>query len=169
MSFLLPDAGLLFWMLVVFGIVFFILAKLGFPAIVGMVDERKRLIDESVRNAQEANERLKAVNAESEALINAAREEQAKILREATAMRNDLVNEARKKAEAESEKIIAEARNIIRMEKEDAVRDVRRQVATLSVEIAEKILRRELSDKERQNAVIEKLIDESVKEKETIK
>lgn len=169
MSFLLPDAGLLFWMLVVFGIVFFILAKFGFPAIVGMVDERKRLIDESVRNAQEANERLKAVNAESEALINAAREEQAKILREATAMRNDLVNEARKKAEAESEKIIAEARNIIRMEKEDAVRDVRRQVATLSVEIAEKILRRELSDKERQNAVIEKLIDESVKEKETIK
>lgn len=169
MSFLLPDAGLLFWMLVVFGIVFFILAKFGFPAIVGMVDERKRLIDESVRNAQEANERLKAVNAESEALINAAREEQAKILREATAMRNDLVNEARKKAEAESEKIIAEARNIIRMEKEDAVRDVRRQVATLSVEIAEKILRRELSDKESQNAVIEKLIDESVKEKETIK
>ena len=156
-------------MLVVFGIVFFILAKFGFPAIVGMVDERKRLIDESVRNAQEANERLKAVNAESEALINAAREEQAKILREATAMRNDLVNEARKKAEAESEKIIAEARNIIRMEKEDAVRDVRRQVATLSVEIAEKILRRELSDKESQNAVIEKLIDESVKEKETIK
>lgn len=169
MSFLLPDAGLLFWMLVVFGIVFFILAKFGFPAIVGMVDERKRLIDESVRNAQEANERLKAVNAESEALINAAREEQAKIIREATAMRNDLVNEARKKAEAESEKIIAEARNIIRMEKEDAVRDVRRQVATLSVEIAEKILRRELSDKESQNAVIEKLIDESVKEKETIK
>ena len=169
MSFLLPDAGLLFWMLVVFGIVFFILAKFGFPAIVGMVDERKRLIDESVRNAQEANERLKAVNAESEALINAAREEQAKILREATAMRNDLVNEARKKAEAESEKIIAEARNIIRMEKEDTVRDVRRQVATLSVEIAEKILRRELSDKESQNAVIEKLIDESVKEKETIK
>lgn len=169
MSFLLPDAGLLFWMLVVFGIVFFILAKFGFPAIVGMVDERKRLIDESVRNAQEANERLKAVNAESEALINAAREEQAKILREATAMRNDLVNEARKKAEAESEKIIAEARNIIRMEREDAVRDVRRQVATLSVEIAEKILRRELSDKESQNAVIEKFIEESVKEKETIK
>ncbi|MBR5475267.1 MAG: F0F1 ATP synthase subunit B [Bacteroidaceae bacterium] len=166
MSFLLPDAGLLFWMLVVFGIVFFILAKFGFPAIVGMVDERKRLIDESVRNAQEANERLKAVNAESEELLKAAREEQAKILREAAAMRNDLLNEARKKAEADGEKIIAEARHIIQQEKEDALRDVRRQVATLSVEIAEKILRRELSDKESQNAVIENLIDNSLKEKQ---
>ena len=65
MSFLLPDAGLLFWMLVVFGIVFFILARYGFPAIVAMLDERKRLIDESVQSAKEANERLVAINATS--------------------------------------------------------------------------------------------------------
>lgn len=164
MSFLLPDAGLLFWMLLVFGIVFFILAKFGFPAIVGMVDERKRLIDESLRNAQEANERLKAINAESEALIKAARDEQAKILREAATLRDELVSDARKKAEAEGEKIIADARNIIRIEKEEAVRDVRRQVAALSVEIAEKILRRELSDKKNQNAVIDELIDKAIKD-----
>lgn len=164
MSFLLPDAGLLFWMLLVFGIVFFILAKFGFPAIVGMVDERKRLIDESLRNAQEANERLKAINAESEALIKAARDEQAKILREAVTLRDELVSDARKKAEAEGEKIIADARNIIRIEKEEAVRDVRHQVAALSVEIAEKILRRELSDKKNQNAVIDELIDKALKD-----
>ena len=164
MSFLLPDAGLLFWMLLVFGIVFFILAKFGFPAIVGMVDERKRLIDDSLRNAQEANERLKAINAESEALIKAARDEQAKILHEAATLRDELVSDARRKAEAESEKIIADARNIIRIEKEEAVSDVRRQVAALSVEIAEKILRRELSDKKNQNALIDELIDKAIKD-----
>jgi F-type H+-transporting ATPase subunit b len=169
MSLLLPDAGLLFWMLLAFGVVFLVLYKYGFPVITSMIDARKQYIDDALDEAKEAKAKLAGVEEECNALVNEARENQAKILREATAMRNDLVNEARKKAEAESEKIIAEARNIIRMEKEDAVRDVRRQVATLSVEIAEKILRRELSDKESQNAVIEKLIDESVKEKETIK
>ena len=136
MSFLLPDAGLLFWMLVVFGIVFFILARYGFPAIVAMLDERKRLIDESVQSAKEANERLVAINAESEAILKSARDEQARLLREATAMRDELIKEAREKAEKEGEKMLAETRRVIEMEKEEAVRDIRRQVALLSVEVA---------------------------------
>ena len=162
MSFLLPDAGLLFWMLVVFGIVFFILARYGFPAIVAMLDERKRLIDESVQSAKEANERLVAINAESEAILKSARDEQARLLREATAMRDELIKEAREKAEKEGEKMLAETRRVIEMEKEDAVRDIRRQVAILSVEVAQKILRRELSDDVRQQSVIESLINETV-------
>ena len=162
MSFLLPDAGLLFWMLVVFGIVFFILARYGFPAIVAMLDERKRLIDESVQSAKEANERLVAINAESEAILKSARDEQARLLREATAMRDELIKEAREKAQKEGEKMLAETRRVIEMEKEDAVRDIRRQVAILSVEVAQKILRRELSDDVRQQSVIESLINETV-------
>ena len=162
MSFLLPDAGLLFWMLVVFGIVFFILARYGFPAIVAMLDERKRLIDESVQSAKEANERLVAINAESEAVLKSARDEQARLLREATAMRDELIKEARERAEKEGEKMLAETRRVIEMEKEDAVRDIRRQVAILSVEVAQKILRRELSDDVRQQSVIESLINETV-------
>ena len=162
MSFLLPDAGLLFWMLVVFGIVFFILARYGFPAIVAMLDERKRLIDESVQSAKEANERLVAINAESEAILKSARDEQARLLREATAMRDELINEAREKAEKEGEKMLAETRRVIEMEKEDAVRDIRRQVALLSVEVAQKILRRELSDENKQQSMIEALINETV-------
>ncbi len=162
MSFLLPDAGLLFWMLIVFGIVFFILAKYGFPVIVGMIDERKRLIDESVQNAKEANEKLAAINAESEAILRTAHEEQAKILRDAAITRDELIKEARKRAEQEGEKMLAETRRIIEMEKEDAIRDIRRQVAILSVDIAEKILRKELSSDTKQYSVIEELIDEKI-------
>lgn len=162
MSFLLPDAGLLFWMLIVFGIVFFILAKYGFPVIVGMIDERKRLIDESVQNAKEANEKLAAINAESEAILRTAHEEQAKILRDAAITRDELIKEARKRAEQEGEKMLAETRRIIEMEKEDAIRDIRRQVAILSVDIAERILRKELSSDTKQYSVIEELIDEKI-------
>ena len=162
MSFLLPDAGLLFWMLVVFGIVFFILARYGFPAIVAMLDERKKLIDESVQSAKEANERLVAINAESEAILKSARDEQARLLREATAMREELIKEARERAEKEGEKMLAETRRVIEMEKQDALRDIRRQVAILSVEVAQKILRRELSDENKQRSVIEALINETV-------
>lgn len=162
MSFLLPDAGLLFWMLIVFGIVFFILARYGFPAIVAMLDERKRLIDESVQSAKEANERLVAINAESEAILKSARDEQARLLREATAMREELIKEARERAEKEGEKMLAETRRVIEMEKQDALRDIRRQVAILSVEVAQKILRRELADENKQRSVIEALINETV-------
>lgn len=149
-------------MLVVFGIVFFILARYGFPAIVAMLDERKRLIDESVRSAKEANERLVAINAESEAILKSARDEQARLLREATAMREELIKEARERAGKEGEKMLAETRRVIEMEKEEAVRDIRRQVAELSVEVAQKILRRELSDENKQRSVIEALINETV-------
>ena len=153
---------MLFWMLVVFGIVFFILARYGFPAIVAMLDERKRLIDESVQSAKEANERLVAINAESEAILKSARDEQARLLREATAMREELIKEARERAGKEGEKMLAETRRVIEMEKEEAVRDIRRQVAELSVEVAQKILRRELSDENKQRSVIEALINETV-------
>lgn len=165
MSFLLPDAGLLFWMLIVFGIVFFVLAKFAYPVIIGAIDERKRLIDDSVKNAREVKERLVAVNSESEALLRAARDEQAKILREVAAMREELIKDARDRAEKESEKIMEETRRLIRAEKEDAVREVRRTVAVLSVEIAEKILRRELSQENKQYSVIENLVDESFSNK----
>lgn len=162
MSFLLPDAGLLFWMLVVFGIVFFILSRYGFPAIINMVNERKKFIDESVQSAKEANEKLAAINAESQAILKSAHDEQARLLREAATMRDELIKEARERAEKEGEKMLAETRRVIEMEKENAVRDIRRQVAILSVEIAQKILRRELSDDVKQESVIEQLINETI-------
>ena len=169
MSILLPDFGLLFWLLVAFGIVFFILAKFGFPAITSMVNERKRFIDESLENARKANERLSAISAESEAILKSAKEEQVKILHSAAETRELLIKEARAKAEEESAKIIGEARELIEREKEAALRDIRNQVAELSLIIAEKVLRKELADSEAQQEYTNKLVDEELVEKKILK
>lgn len=165
MSILLPDFGLLFWMLVAFGVVFFILAKYGFPAITSMIDERKRFIDESLKSAREANERIANIKAEGEAILNSAREEQAKILREAAVTREQLIKEAHEKAEAEGNKMMQEAKRLIEQEKEDALRDIRNSVAELSLSIAEKILRKELSSDEAQQSYANKMVDEAVAQK----
>lgn len=165
MSILLPDFGLLFWMLVAFGIVFFILAKYGFPAITSMIDERKRFIDESLKSAREANERIANIKAEGEAILNAAREEQAKILREAAATREQLIKEAREKAEDEGNKMLQEAKRLIEQEKEEALCEIRNSVAELSLSIAEKILRKELSSDQAQQSYANKMVDEAVAQK----
>lgn len=162
MSILLPDAGLLFWLLVAFGIVFFVLAKYGFPAITTMIDERKRFIDDSLQNAKEANARLANIKAESEAILQAAREEQSKILRDAAATREQLIKEAREKAEIEGNKMLAETKRLIEQEKEDALQEIRNSVAELSLSIAEKVLRNELSTDKAQQAYTNKLVDEAV-------
>ncbi len=165
MSILLPDAGLLFWMLVAFGIVFFILSKFVFPAITTLVDERKRFIDEALQNAKDANAKLADINAEGEALLQAAREEQTRILREATVAREQMMKEAREKANVEGEKLIAEARRVIEQEKEAALNEIRNNIAELSLGIAEKVLRSELSSDASQQAYIEKLVDEAIVDK----
>lgn len=166
MSILLPDAGLLFWMLIAFGIVFFILAKYAFPAITSMIDERKRIIDESLKNAEAANARLADIKTEGEAMLKAAREEQTKILREAAVAREQILREAREKAEAEGGKILAEARRVIEQEKEDALREIRNTVAELSISVAEKVLRRELSSETAEQNYTERLVDEAMQQRD---
>lgn len=160
MSLLTPDSGLLFWMVIVFGIVFVILAKYGFPVIVRMVDERKEYIDKSLQAARRANEQLVGVKAESEAILARAREEQARILNEALATRERIVKEARTQAQVEGQKLLDEAKKQIQTEKDSAISDIRRQVAVLSVDIAEKILRKNLDNEKEQMAMIDRLLDE---------
>ena len=155
MSLLLPDAGLLFWMLLAFGIVFFILYKYGFPVITGMIDERKRFIDDSLRSAKEANEKLANIKQESEAILKAAYDEQTRILREAAQIREQIINEACVKG-------LAEVRTLIQHEKENAVREIRAQVAELSISIAEKVIRKELSTDAQQQDYTRRLVDEAV-------
>lgn len=166
MSILLPEAGLLFWLLVAFGIVFFILAKYGFPAITAMIDERKRFIDESLKNAEEANARLADIKAEGEKMLNEARDEQTRLLREAAAMREQLIKEAREKAELEGSKMLEETKRLIEQEKEEALREIRNNVAELSLAVAEKILRQQLSSDAAQQSYAGKLIDEAVAKRE---
>lgn len=161
MSLLTPDLGLLFWMLVSFGIVFFVLAKFGFPIIVKMVEERKAFIDNSLEAAKQANERLAGIQQESERILKHAREEEIRILKEAEEIRNKIVEEAKGQAGVEAGKLIEEAKNAIRKEKEMALRDLRNQMAVLSIGIAEKVLRRNLDNQSAQRELVNQLIEEA--------
>lgn len=160
MDLLIPDSGLLFWMTIVFIIVFLILWKWGFPVIVKMVNERKEYIDGSLKKAREANEKLANIQKEGELLLQQAREQQAKILKDASATRDAIVEKAQDKARDEGARIIADAKTEIQNEKQAAIRDIRNQVAELSVQIAEKILREKLSGDKEQNELIDRLLDE---------
>ena len=160
MSLITPDFGLFFWMTVVFLAVFFILWKYGFPVIIKMENDRKTFIDESLKNAREANERLANIKIESEAILQEAHTKQAEILKEAAATRDAIVNDAKDKANIEGARIIEDARQLIQKEKEAAIADIRKQVAQLSVEVAEKILRKELSSENKQMDMIARLLDE---------
>ena len=162
MGLLTPDPGLLFWMVVVFGIVFFLLAKFGFPVIIKMVDDRKAYIDNSLKAAREANEQLANVKVEGEKILAQAHEEQARILKSATETRDRIIREAQEKARLEGDRLMEEMKKQIETEKESAIRDIRRQVALLSVGIAEKVMRTKLADEKEQTELISRLVDELV-------
>ena len=160
MSLLLPDTGLLFWMLLSFGVVFIVLAKYGFPVITKMVENRKAYIDQSMEAAREANTKLAKIKEDSEALVASANREQGRILREAMQERDKIIADARKQAEIAAQKELVEVKKQIQQEKEEAIRDIRRQVAVLSVDIAEKVIRKNLDEKEEQMAMIDRMLDE---------
>ena len=158
-SILSPDFGLLFWMLLAFLVVFFLMAKFGFPVITNMVEERKNFIDESLKSAREANEKLANIKVESEAILNEARKQQATILKEAMATRDQIVSEAREKAQTEGQKLLEEAKAQISVEKENALRDIRAQVADLSIRVAEQLVMEQLKDENKQEDYIYRILD----------
>lgn len=161
MSLVTPEFGLLFWMVVIFGIVFFLLAKFGFPVITDMVDERSAKIAQSLKDADEIEARMAAWKEEQARMMEDVRRQQNAILKEAAETRARIVAEAKAEARDEAGKILAQARTEIAAEKESALRDVRKEVAMLSVEVAEKILRHELSEEGNQRAFIDHLVDEA--------
>lgn len=127
-SILTPDLGLLFWMLLAFLIVFALLSKYGFPVIIRMVESRKQYIDESLLKAHEANERLAGIKQESDEIIAEARRRQAEILSQAKAAGESIVDDARRRAQAEGLKLLEEAKSQIAAEKENALREIRQTV-----------------------------------------
>ena len=148
-------------MVLIFGAVFFILAKFGFPIITGMVEKRNRTIEKSLQDAKEIEGRMAQMNEEYRQKIDEARREQQTMLSEAEDTRRKMVDEARQQAREEADKIVSAARVEIAAEKETALRDVRKEVALLSVAIAEKILRRELSGDKDLNEYVSTLLDEA--------
>ena len=164
MNLITPDTGLLFWMVVIFGLVFFLLWKFGFPIITEMVDKRNHTIEKSLKDAKVVEAQMAAILEEHNQMLEDARKEQAQILREAADTRSKLIADAKEQAREEAAKILADARSEIAAEKEAALRDVRKEVAVLSVSIAEKILRKELADEGEQKEYIDRMVDETVRE-----
>ena len=160
MNLLLPDSGLIFWMTIIFAIVFFVLAKFGFPMITGMVEKRKTRIEDAIEAARKAEDAIAHLNQEQERLITQTREQQAQLKKDAAAERDRVIALAREQARVEAQKIMDEAKARIAEEKEDALRDMRREVSVLSLAIAEQILRKELKSDKSQKELVDKLVDE---------
>ena len=160
MNLMLPDSGLLFWMTIIFAIVLFILAKFGFPMITGMVEKRNRRINDSLEAARRAEEAIASLNEEQERIMAQTRAEQARLMKEASQERERMMAKAAQEAREEAQKIMEETRVRINEEKEAALRDVRREVALLSLAVAEKVIRKELSTEEGRNELVDKLVDE---------
>lgn len=164
MSLITPDFGLIVWMTLIFGIVFFILAKWGFPMITDSVQKRADRINASIKAAKEAEEKLRNLAAEQSEMIEEARKEQARILKEAAASRDMIVEQAKVQAQDEATKIMDYARTQIAADKESALRDIRKEVALLSVSVAEKVLKKDLEDSGSQTELVNRLVDEIGKE-----
>ena len=160
MNLLLPESGLLFWMTIIFAIVFFILARFGFPVITGMVEKRSRRINDSLEAARVAEEALAHLTQEKERILSDTKLEQDKLMKEAIAERDKMIGQAQEQARKEADKIIQEAKEVIRQEKEAAMREIRKEVAIVSMAIAEKVVRKDLASDKSQQELVNRLLDD---------
>lgn len=159
MELLLPKLGLLAWTLLAFLIVFFLLKKMAWPAIIKGLRDRENSITESLATAQKVKEEMALMKSENEALLAKAREERAQLLKEARETKDRIINEAKEQAKTEANKVVAEAQAAINAQKMAALTEVKNQVGKLVIEVSEKVLRKELANKEAQEAHIKGLVD----------
>ena len=161
MDLLTPDIGLFAWNLVIFLLVFWILKKLAWKPILKSLNEREKGISDSLATAEKVKAEMLQLKGENEALLAKAREERAQLLKVARDTRDKIINEAKDQAKLEYGKIIADAQTAIEQQKMAALTEVKNQVGNLVVEVAEKILRRELADKSQQETYIRELTNEA--------
>jgi len=160
MELVTPEIGLVFWTTVSFLILFFILAKFAWKPIMSAISERERSIEDALFKAEAAKEEMSRLTSENESLLKQARAERDLILREAKQLKDQIVNEAKEQANVEGARMIENARLEINNQKAIAMADVKNQVATLSIEIAEKILRKQFADQNAQDALVADLLRE---------
>ncbi len=159
MELLLPKLGLIVWTLIAFAIVFFILKKFAWKPILKSLDERAKNISDSIQTAEKVRAEMALLKSENEALLMKAREERAVMLKEAKDTKDRIINEAKDQAKLETNKIIADAQVAINQQKMAAITDLKNQVGNLVIEVSEKVLRRELSNKQDQENYIKQLAD----------
>jgi F-type H+-transporting ATPase subunit b len=156
-----PETGLIFWMLLVFLIVVAILGKFAWPVITKAIANREKYITDSVKAADETYLKLDAIKEERNVIMSQAREEQNAILKEVQLLREKLIEDAKTQAREEANKLIGEARLSIQAEKELALKEVRNQVALLSVSIAGKVLRKNLESDAAQMELVNQMLDDA--------
>ncbi len=153
-----PDFGLIFWMSISFLIVVFLMRKFAWGPILSSLKERETSIEEALNAAKKAKDEVANMKAENERILLEARNERDQILKEARETKDMIVNEARTKAQTEGDRMITIAREAITNEKLAAITELKNQVATLSIEIAEKVIRQQLSNDEKQKALVQELL-----------
>src|SRR5262245_13550945 len=158
MNLLTPEFGLIVWTLLAFLVVFFILGKFAWPAILKGLKQREQSIADSLATAERVKSEMAQMKSENEALLAKAREERAQLLKEARETKDRIINEAKEQAKTEANKIVIEAQAAINAQKMAALTEVKNQVGKLVIEVSEKILRKELSSKEAQEAHIKGLV-----------
>jgi F-type H+-transporting ATPase subunit b len=153
-----PELGLIVWTTLVFCILFFLLAKFAWKPILKAVKDREASIEDALNAAEEATRKMAELKSNNEALLNEARVERDAMLKEARDVKDKIIAEAKVAANTEGDKIIAAAKETINHEKLAAITELKNQVATLSIEIAEKILKEELSSADKQKAMIDNVV-----------
>ncbi len=159
-----PDFGLIFWMFVSFAILFFVLWKWGWPAIMKGVSDRADLIDKGVEYAQNAKEQLDHAREEADKYIADARRQQADMLREADKMKTQIIEEARSAAQTEAKKVMDAAKVSIEQERKQAEQQFRNEVSSFALDIAQKVVRNQMKDEKAQEQLVSSLLDEMEKQ-----
>jgi len=153
--------GTVVWSSIAFLVVVFLLAKLAWKPILASIREREDSIDDALKSASKAREEMANLTRSNEALLNEARAERDGMLKDARGTKDQIIAEAKERAEVEYNKILTSAKDAIRQEKASAIAEIKEQVATLSIEIAERVIREELKSDEKQKQLIDKYLQEA--------
>ena len=155
-----PEFGLVFWMFLAFACLYFILAKWAWPFIIKSMDERAKLIDEGVAYAQEAKSKLDNAKRDADALVADARKQQADILRDAAKMKTEIIEQAKAEAAVEAKKVTDAAQVSIEQSRKESEHQLRQDVGAYALQIAEQVIRRNISDDKAQRDLVKKLLTE---------
>jgi F-type H+-transporting ATPase subunit b len=160
MELVTPGLGLIFWQTITFLVVLFLLSKFAWKPIMSSLKEREETIEGALRAAEQAKSEMMKLKADNEKLLNEARAERDSMMKKAQQTAEAIIEEAKEKASTESSKIVENARLAINAERQAAIQDIKKQVASLSIEIAEKILRNQLREERAQRELVNQLVNE---------
>jgi len=161
MDLIKPEFGLIFWSLITFAILLFVLRKFAWKPILGAVEEREEGIITALASAESARKEMENLKADNERILQEARNEREAMLKDAREMKNKMISDAKEEAQSQANKMIAQAQEAIVSEKKAAMAELKSHVASLSLDIAEKVVRNELSNKDKQLKLVEEMLGEA--------